>query len=104
MELINVIILIGSVLTAVGSIWRFCGKPIKQLAQKIDRIDGDTADLLWDRLVQMHDHYINRGWATTVEKERVAHVFRSYKQRGRNHLAENYFDDVLALPLAPKGD
>lgn len=81
------IVPIGAALTAIGVIWKTCGMPVQQLIKKIDRIDQDTADLLWDRLVQMHDFYVQRGWADTADKTRVSTIYKHYKEKGRNHLA-----------------
>jgi len=92
------IVTFASVLTALGVIWKICGKPLESIVKKIDRIDEDTADLLWDRLVQMHDCYIERGYASSSDKERIAAIFKHYKAKGRNHLAESFVDDVLHLP------
>lgn len=89
---------IAEFLTAIGVGWKFVVKPVQDVVKKIDSIDSDTADLLWDRLQESYDTYIKRGYASTSEKERICTMYKRYKAKGRNHLAAQFEKDILALP------
>lgn len=62
---------VGAFGALAAVIYKLVGKPLKEILKRIERIDEDTADLIWDRLEQAHDYYLIRGWASAQEKSRV---------------------------------
>lgn len=71
---------------------------INELKDSIKTVDADTGDILCSQLTREHDYYMERGYCPSADKRRVSSIYQSYKERGRNHLAERFFDDVLSLP------
>ena len=69
--------------------------------EKLDAITDDIADLQYERLSQAHDFYTSQGWCPTSKKEQLCHMYKSYHNKGRNHLSEHYEQDILKLKDRP---
>lgn len=113
-----------AIMAAVGTIYGWVIRPIKQSIQhqqeldkkqtdKIDelkkmiedlskRMDSNQSEYIRDRLETLREHYCYEvGWATAEEKRRVIEWYESYRKRGYNHLASNYVKDIENLPERP---
>ena len=73
----------------------------KLVLEKLDAITDDIADLQYERLSQAHDFYSSQGWCPTSKKEQLCHMYKSYHNKGRNHLSEHYEQDILRLKDRP---
>ena len=73
----------------------------KLVLEKLDAITDDIADLQYERLSQAHDFYTSQGWCPTSKKEQLCHMYKSYHNKGRNHLSEHYEQDILRLKDRP---
>ena len=73
----------------------------KLVLEKLDAITDDIADLQYERLSQAHDFYTSQGWCPTSKKEQLCHMYKSYHNKGRNHLSEHYEQDILKLKDRP---
>ena len=93
--------LIITLVTSLIAIYNWIAKPLKKLLERDKAQDSDISMLLWDRLSQAHAYYINRGWATAEEKERLIAMHKAYQDRGRNHLSQSFESDLLKLPEHP---
>lgn len=77
-------------------------KKFQQLVlEKLDAITDDIADLQYERLSQAHDFYTSQGWCPTSKKEQLCQMYKSYHNKGRNHLSEQYEQDILKLKDRP---
>lgn len=76
-------------------------KEIKELKNTLRRVDENNADLLRDRLETLYQVYMKQGWCAPAEKQRVIHMYETYRARGYNHLAEHNEQDILNLPNTP---
>ena len=73
----------------------------KLVLEKLDAITDDIADLQYERLSQAHDFYTSQGWCPTSKKEQLCQMYKSYHNKGRNHLSEHYEQDILKLKDRP---
>ena len=73
----------------------------KLVLEKLDAITDDIADLQYERLSQAHDFYTSQGWCPTSKTEQLCHMYKSYHNKGRNHLSEHYEQDILRLKDRP---
>ena len=73
----------------------------KLVLEKLDAITDDIADLQYERLSPAHDFYTSQGWCPTSKKEQLCHMYKSYHNKGRNHLSEHYEQDILRLKDRP---
>ena len=73
----------------------------KLVLEKLDAITDDIADLQYERLSQAHDFYTSQGWCPTSKNEQLCHMYKSYHNKGRNHLSEHYEQDILKLKDRP---
>lgn len=73
----------------------------KLVLEKLDAITDDIADLQYERLSQAHDFYTSQGWCPTSKKEQLCNMYKSYHNKGRNHLSEHYEQDILKLKDRP---
>jgi len=70
----------------------------EQALAMLASISEDVGDLQCDRLTQAHDYYVSRGYCPGDTKAALCKMHRSYRSKGRNHLAESYEEDILDLP------
>lgn len=80
---------------------------IDSLINKVDalenRVKANQAEYVRDRLQTLHNKYCTElGWVSADEKRRIIEWYESYRERGYNHLAESYADDILRLPEKPQ--
>lgn len=53
-----------------------------------------------DRIIQLGEHYIQRGWITEDEYENLYdYLYIPYKEMGGNGTAQKVMEDVKRLPL-----
>lgn len=91
--------------TSLGVLWKWVASPMQDVQKRLRSLDADTADLLCSQLTREHDYYITKGWCSASDKQRLDGIYTRYKARGRNHIAEHYMQDIVALPeRAPEGD
>jgi hypothetical protein len=74
---------------------------LAEIAKLAQRVDADIADLQYERLSQAHDFYMDRGWCPGSKKQQLCNMYRSYTQKGRNHLSAHYESEILGLPDKP---
>lgn len=86
--------------TSLGVIWKWVASPMQDVQKRLKDLDKDTADLLCSQLTREHDYYITKGWCSASDKQRLDSIYTRYKARGRNHIAEHYMKDIVALPEA----
>ena len=109
----------GSISAIIGLIMLLLIKPLKALKQrknieeqnaerfrktvleKLESIMDDVADLQYERLSQAHDFYTERGWCPTSKKNQLCIMYKSYTNKGRNHLSAQYEQEILSLPDNP---
>ena len=99
-----------AIVTGLVTIYNWIAKPIKEIqkenrdqSKKLDQLDADTADLLCSQLCREHDYFLRIGYCPTTDKVRIRSIYERYKARNRNHLADTFMDDILAL-RAEKGE
>ena len=73
----------------------------KEVLEKLNAINDDIGDLQYERLSQSHDFYVGRGWCPTSKKQQLCLMYKSYTDKGRNHLSKRYEEELLALPDSP---
>ncbi len=61
----------------------------------------DVAALQADHLNQAHDYYMEKGYCPTERKEFLCSVYKSYHEKGHNHLSQHYEEDLIRLPDKP---
>lgn len=74
----------------------------RDVLEKLDAITDDVADLQYERLSQAHDFYVGRGWCPTSKKQQLCNMYRSYTDKGRNHLSAHYEKEILELKDSPE--
>ncbi|MBQ8508037.1 MAG: hypothetical protein IJ466_11490 [Clostridia bacterium] len=110
----------GYIMAIVGCLTAILWKPIKNaharrkvekeeerkfrrdVLEKLDAITDDVADLQYERLSQAHDFYVGRGWCPTSKKQQLCNMYRSYTDKGRNHLSAHYEKEILELKDSPE--
>lgn len=75
---------------------------LKEIKRDLSALVEDVAELQCDRLGQAYDIWkTERGWCPADTKRRLCLMFKSYHNKGRNHLSENYESDIMGLPDSP---
>jgi hypothetical protein len=88
---------------AIIVIYLWFAKPLKEVKADVADIKQDTGDLLCDRLTQAHDYHVRKGYCPDADKARLCAMHARYRNLGRNHLADSYEEDLLALRDRPSG-
>lgn len=98
----------------LGTASIFIGKYVlKKLAERKQHVDALTESserrfsaleqslraLQHDRIYQLTDKYIERGYVSLDELENLSKIFESYKALGGNGLGERKFNFVQKLPV-----
>lgn len=71
---------------------------------RFKRLDEDIGDLQYERLSQAHDFYVGRGWCPGSKKLQLCNMYRSYSEKGRNHLSAHYEQEILDLADGPRDE
>jgi hypothetical protein len=112
--------LASAIMAVMGLIAYFAGKPImarikarkarieadraaqaefqRQVLDGIKSIGEHVGDLQCDRLTAAHDHFMALGYCPDTTKQWLCDMHRSYKSKGRNHIADSYEADIISLP------
>ncbi|MEG0766525.1 MAG: hypothetical protein RR482_02310 [Clostridia bacterium] len=90
----NWIVWIVSLATALITLWKWIAKPIRD-------VQANTDMLMGDRLAQAHDYWMRKKYCPPLDRKRLIDMHKAYAERGLNHLAENYEEDILELPEEP---
>ncbi|OPY85126.1 MAG: hypothetical protein A4E65_00183 [Syntrophorhabdus sp. PtaU1.Bin153] len=77
---------------------------------KLDALDGRfvvmdkiIADLQRDNIERAYCMFVvEHGYCPSGMKEAISDTFKSYKERGYNHIAKNRVDELIALPEFPQ--
>lgn len=96
------LLVIVEIATTVGVIYKWIISPQKKIKTMVESQEEDIADILCDRLQQAHDFYCyQQGWCSASDKERLVSMYKKYRQKGRNHLADHNEKDIMDLPEHP---
>lgn len=89
---------IVSLVASLGIIIGWVIKPIKSISLQLKSLDQDVGNILCSQLVREHDYFVTKGYCPSADKVRIEVIYRQYKARGRNHLADTFMDEILKLP------
>lgn len=73
----------------------------KSLRQEVGTVQEDVADVLGNELENGHRKFMEQGWCSPAEKRHYVDLHKRYSERGHNHLAQHYEEDLLKLPDDP---
>ena len=85
-----------SLFVALGVIWKWIAKPIRDTQSTTDMLMGD-------RLSQAHDYWMHKRYCPPQDRRRLIDMHKVYAGRGLNHLTDSYERDLLELPDEPPG-
>ena len=85
-----------SFFSALGVIWKWIAKPIRDTQATTDMLMGD-------RLAQAHSYWMHKGYCPPQDRRRLIDMHKVYAARGLNHLADSWEEDLLVLPNEPPG-
>lgn len=88
-------------LTVWGWLYRKILKALndEKLANHAQRIGVQA--LLRDRIIAIHDKYMEKGYCPVYIKENVTRLYEPYHSLGGNDVATTMVEDLLALPTKP---
>ena len=73
----------------------------KSMRKEMVTMQDDIADVLGNELENGHHKFMTQGWCSPAEKQHYVELHKRYAERGHNHLAEKYEEDLLELPDQP---
>lgn len=100
----NLGVIVGIVtafIALVTAFYKWIVKPIRDLLKLVKELDKDTADILCSQLTREHDYLMDKGCCPDADKRRIGQIYRRYKVRNRNHLADTFEADINRLPNKP---
>lgn len=76
-------------------------KDFKDMRLEMNTVQDDVADVLGNELENGHHKFMTQGWCSPAEKQHYVDMHKRYSERGHNHLAQHYEEDLLNLPDYP---
>lgn len=73
----------------------------KDMRDEMGTVQDDVADVLGNELEMGHQKFMAQGWCSPAEKKHFVDLHKRYAERGHNHLAQHYEEDLLELPDHP---
>lgn len=73
----------------------------EDIRREMSIVQDDVADVLGNELENGHHKFKTQGWCSPAEKQHYVDMHKRYSDRGHNHLAQHYEEDLLALPDDP---
>ena len=96
----------GIIITLASAILIFIARQIyATINSKLDLIDGisqATFAMNKDKLFRFCRFYISTKQITLEEKEELRPIYDAYKAQGGNHVGDDLFRQVMALPVVEK--
>ena len=97
MELISVLtLLLGSGLLT-GTLKFLCRK-LRQNEIKTTALCSGVQALLRYNLLELYDHYTEKGFAPTYARENFENMWRQYHDLGQNGVMDDYYRKFMDLP------
>ena len=73
----------------------------EDMRKEMSTVQDDVADVLGNELEIGHHKFMTQGWCSSAEKQHYVDMHKRYSERGHNHLAQHYEEDLLDLPEYP---
>ncbi len=73
-------------------------KEQKQSQEEYAAIKAGVQALLRDRMIALHSHYEEKGWAPIYARENFIDMYVSYKNLNGNGVIEDIYQQFLTLP------
>lgn len=73
----------------------------EDMRKEMGTMQDDVADVLGNELENGHRKFMTQGWCSPGEKQHYVDMHKRYSERGHNHLAQHYEEDLLQLPDDP---
>lgn len=88
----------GSAITALGMAYK---KLRKKLAKQAALELGIQA-LLRDRIIQIHNYYLDKGFCPIYARENISALYQSYHELGGNGTVTDLIERLMDLPTEPQ--
>ena len=99
---VDSLIMVASILAALGTIWAFIvkvAKPIQKLVERSDRNEQSNMLLLRYRIKDMCNKALRRGWILSEEIDEINEMFDLYVEQGGNGSAKSRVERSRNLPI-----
>lgn len=88
----------GLVVTALGLAYKGLSKKLKEEITEQKALRAGVQSLLRDRLIQTHNHYIEKGYIPVYGMENVLDMYDAYHELGGNGTVTKLVDTLRDLP------
>ena len=93
-DILTAVKLYGDWIIYGAALWVVVAKVIKPISS----IQAVTNLILWSTLMREHDDFMRRGYCPVEDKRRLCDMHKAYRDRGLNHLADDWEHDIISLP------
>lgn len=76
-------------------------KKIEDMKRKEESMQLGIQAILRDRLYQMYDHYLEKGFAPIYAKENFMNMYEQYHNLGKNGVMDDYKEKFMDFPDRP---
>ena len=126
----EILLAIIALVTAVVTIRKWAVKPLEKLSERLTKemreanhrqdekieiltekmtnlekivmtLSDDQITLYRDRLIELHNLAMDKGWVSAAEKQRIVELYDRYIDSGHNTIHHNYRSEIVALPERP---
>lgn len=88
----------GLVIAALGLAYKGLSKKLKEEIRDQKALRDGVQSLLRDRIIQCHNHYIDKGYIPVYGMENVLSMYDAYHELGGNGTVTKLVDTLKELP------
>jgi hypothetical protein len=95
----GITVALGGIVSAGTLAYRRLSSRSKQQKKTLSALEAGMIALLGDRLIQLHNHYQERGFCPTYARRSIEAMYRAYKDLGGNGAIEDIYEAIKRMPI-----
>lgn len=95
---------LGGIVTAGGFLYRRLSKRLKKNREDDKALKDGMLSILYDRLVQLYNHYDEKGYCPPYALKSADEMYRAYHNLGGNGTITNLYEKLQQMPGRKKGE
>lgn len=95
----------GLISLGLTAAYRHLNQRVKADRAKNDAISDGVKALLRDRIIQLHNHYLDKGYCPIYAKDNIEDMYEAYHGLGGNGTTTGLMDSIRKMQTEPvKGE
>lgn len=91
--------IIGQIVSiVVGGLCAYLWAALKEKKAENEALKLGVQALLRDRIIQLHDHYMDQGYMPIHSKNNLENLHKNYAELGANGVIDSIYTEAMKLP------